>query len=99
MPYQAIPGDVPRRYERTLQARGHCFELTCAHQIYAGRSRCSEGQGFRILPGKSQKVPFGPGATLAEPRSRRGHGEDSMYVDRASNCWVIAMDDVTSSRG
>src|SRR5438128_1753433 len=33
MPYQATPGYVPRRYERTLQARGHWFEPSCAHQV------------------------------------------------------------------
>ena len=33
MPYQATSGDVPRRYERTLQARGHWFEPSCAHQV------------------------------------------------------------------
>ena len=33
MPLQATAGDVQRRYERTLQARGHWFEPSCAHQI------------------------------------------------------------------
>src|SRR5258708_19505922 len=28
---------------------------------------------------------------MAEPRPRRGHGEDSMYFDRANNYWVAAV--------
>src|SRR5690242_7917926 len=28
---------------------------------------------------------------MAEPRSRRGHGEDSMYFDQANNYWVAAV--------
>ena len=32
MPDQATSGDVRRRYELSLQARGHWFEPSCAHQ-------------------------------------------------------------------
>src|SRR5450755_45023 len=28
---------------------------------------------------------------MAEPRPRRGHGEDSMYFDQANNYWVAAV--------
>ena len=32
MPYQATPSNVLRRHELSLQARGHWFEPSCAHQ-------------------------------------------------------------------
>ena len=69
MPYQATPGDVPRRYERTLQARGHWFEPSCAHQVrlyvdldgdypgtIAGTTRVRYGHGGSPGPGQHHSI-------------------------------------------
>ena len=50
----------------------------------AGKKLCLHGKSQR----KSQTVSF---LDRAEPRPRRGHGEDSMYFDRANNYWVAAV--------
>jgi hypothetical protein len=40
LPLQATPGDVPRRKNCALQARGHWFEPSCAHP---GQGACCPG--------------------------------------------------------
>lgn len=62
MPHQATSGDVPRRQERALQARGDWFQPSCAHQ---SEGRLGGPVGSRRakrravpLPGQSRWLPL-----------------------------------------
>jgi hypothetical protein len=75
----------------SLQARGHWFEPSCAHQIYAGKRAAREPGKAPRFPQKPKKEPNGYHRDVAESRWRRGHGEDSIYYDQANHYWVAAV--------
>jgi hypothetical protein len=57
MAYQATPGDVPRLYERTLQARGHRFAPCCAHQAKQPGDGCAD-QALSDYASRGGKIRF-----------------------------------------
>src|SRR5271166_40812 len=69
-----------------LQARGHWFEPSCAHQV-----KHKYGRQARVAwePNWEPEVYRGSMTTLTG--KRRGHGEDSIYFDENRNRYVGAV--------
>lgn len=82
----AISGDIRRRYQRTLQARGHRFETCCAHQVRGRLQVLASSAGSQT---GSQKVALVP---MADASVRhRGHGEDAIYFAADKNRYIGAV--------
>src|SRR5215470_4354208 len=78
MAYQATSGDVPRRYELSLQARSRWFEPTCAHQVsqldglfrpLIGNSVTTAGN-HRCMLTDGEGCPAAKAASLSTARTR-----------------------------